>query len=792
MREPTERTPLDAAPGSNTIEIRVLEFGTREPVVGAIVRHQPPGFDLDNLPRADRDALLALRSTDVEEFLAQVGTSVRTDADGCCRIRRDVPVSTVVARHESRFGSIWFHEEGTRTILVRPDHTLVVHVRDATGAPAAGAAVEQQAFARRGSPIDILGHADGSGRLEVRHVQTRARVDEAMLPVALRASVPGAASPAVEVDLTAPPSDVRLTLPVCGSVTVRYVEADGQPVDVRYLAEPSIQLGASLKHADGGRESADRIAFAAPLDESGAAHFTHVGLGYQLTASPGFATESVRFAGPTRPGEHVEAELRRSGGAWFVGRAVDPSGSPLPGVEIRIESRSAFSTSGRSCVTTEAGWFRCHFGAGPVGEAASVVVTSSRGISATRTLAAELPVREIDDGRNDLGVVRLEPPHLVLGGRLMTGGANAPPPVSFLVLQRVGRGWSQANIRREVAGDGTFSIHGSVPIGEPVRLRVKGTAFLPVDPIETVAGTTGLEIQLSSAGQVTAELRFDSEAAARGIECTLTNTQAGRPVSRGRGSVSRDGSARWHWGGLVPGPYRLTLRCLGIDAPVHVVDELLVTVGECRDPRLSIDLRGVVVAATVRVTGADGRAVPDRDAFVLLDPEGRAPYAHALRDGRAVVTMHGEADLRVVAPGHRIARREGVTGDVVIGLERAPVLEVVLDLGTALPADIELLLELRPDLGRTDPEVRSKDWRAAKSLAQCLAETAVVESGIARVTLRRAGAYTAALRMRRATESCVLRDLEPATLHLDPSVAAEPVTLRVDPDALREALGGLR
>ena len=241
---PVERRAVsDAVPEPN---VEVVEFGTGEPIAGAVVHYQPSDFDWRSLGDAERQRLAALLGHDQELFMREVGRSVVTDARGRCRVPIGARGTSVIARAAELYGSAYARaDEALNRVSMRRDRTLRLLVLDGEDRPVPDISVE---MARMEGTVRamrwMVGTTDEHGRIDKTHVQGMASEDGAS-PVVVYAQPPGGEGPTVEVDLAdVPDDDVVVRMPGTGSVTVQVLDPTGAPIEPRYLGEPTVDLTA--------------------------------------------------------------------------------------------------------------------------------------------------------------------------------------------------------------------------------------------------------------------------------------------------------------------------------------------------------------------------------------------------------------------------------------------------------------------------------------------------------------------------------------------------------------------
>jgi hypothetical protein len=485
----------------------------------------------------------------------------------------------------------------------------------------------------------------------------------------------------------------------------------------------------------------------------------------------------------------------------MVGRAVDEAGAPAGRRSLRVTCSSEGRVNGAAGRTDADGRFRVPVGDMLVGEE-SIVSLVADARDGGEPLAAELPARTIAAGDNDLGAVTLEAPRLLVAGRLVVRGPGDPQRVEVQVDRWDGQSYAQEfNLRPRIEADGRFELRGAMPDGTRLRLKVRSEAFLPVEAIECLVGTSDLEIELQTGGEVTASFVVDDEALARRLVYRLREVGAEpRPVDPFTEMMERlggrrlelgaDGGLHQTWAGLAPGTYRLSVLAPGVDAPLLTVDDLLVGDGPCTDPRLAaIDLRGLARNVHVAATAADGQRIADREAFVVVHGAGGASQGFHLGEGEAALVIGTSADLWVVAPGHRVAVRRAVTEDLEVPLEAAPEVRLRVGTGVRLPEGAELLAQLEPEFEGSV----FLDTGRGMGLANFLSESARVDGdGLARLRPRWGGGMRVTVAIRLGQRSSIVQAVEPRrldTLQLEPGQVS---TLQIDDGALERALDRLR
>lgn len=701
---PNERIAAPAAFPGKGADVLVVEFGSKEPVAGAEVLCWPPDFDWQKLTAAQRQ----LFTDDRDAALRQLQPPGRTDAAGRCRIPLGKDQTQVIAHHGDHRAEGWLTADTPQPLVLalRPDRSLHVRVVLADGRPASG--IQVMATREPDKAQFGIGITDGEGHTCYHHLQQLAG-DQATVRLELRALFPGGACEPVVIDATDPPAEVLLRLPRCGSLVVRVLDADGQPVDPSLLEDARVRLTLwSDRPTDRYDESNVTGRGDAPIDPRGNATFPAVAFDQLLRAEMGHRTQSPMVPGPSVAEPRAELVLREDPThAVFTGVLLDAEGQPYVGAyQFALHYQNGMSGNGGR--TDANGRFRLGLGGHAVGQRATPsfdTLVHSRQTGAT-ALAAELPAREVTKGTNDLGEVRLAPHAVLARGRFVGDDLPERLPVQLQFEVRRNETWDTEWNLQPVWSDHAFTVKSRIPPGTPMRLRVNTDVFLPVAPIEFRAGATDLVIPLQRGGSVSAwflvdagtptdDLRFDLRV---GGTPPPTGYAARDMRDRWRGSQAIDGKLGRSWSGLVPGSYLLEVHAPGSPQPLVAIDAIEVTDGPCEDGRLqAIDLRGRLRAVTVRATAADGSAIASREAVVIVR-DGSSWTGHHLGSGAVTFAATGPVDLLVVAPRHEMAILDGVFASRTVALAAAAPATLVIEWPEALPAGITARLSATPDV----------------------------------------------------------------------------------------------
>lgn len=775
-----------ATPG---LPIRVVDVHGRLPVHGAVVRHGTIRFEDSTTEEAEE--LVAQSHRDIEVFLERTGGETTTDAEGRCRVPLPGPTGLwITARADSSFGSLFLpptrDPSRERILEVGPDHTLRVLAVDVDGRPAAGIRIGSKPRNAAGAEFWQIGVTGPEGRLEIAHAQTRMPNGQAPGVLDLFALVPGRRGAAVAVDWAAPPPEVVLHLPATGSVTVRVLEADGTPIDIRYSDRRRVRLAAFAAPVNDANEPSSPsidLPGEAEIGPGGVASFAHVGLDRYLIAGFDTMASQPSFAGPTAGRMHVEVALRRDPGHVVVtGRLLDVDGEPLAHRRIEMccapEVRGTFRTR-----TAEDARFRLDLGAGAVGAGRILRIDL---LPASRPgKGVELPACTLRAGDNDLGDIAVAAPRLVVAGRVVREAGVHPterPPLH--VERRIGDRWF------ELPGSGAFAwpevdrfeLRQVVPEGAVLRLAVANGSWQPVAPIEFTAGATDLAVTLVASASVSATFLID-EATPHLLQFALTRSAphdaSGPPPVWGRGwpmssAFGREpaGTVCQVWSGLPAGTYRLTVRCRGEDRDLVAIDSIALRSGPCADPRLqSIDLRGRARSLHVRVRDEDGR-VPS-DAIVVPVHDGNRLEAFEVRDGSVQLPVSGPTDLLVIAPGRRVQRLPRLSMDADVTLSPAGEVRIRVLGVEGVPPGMALRLCVEAPSPLAEGVVLQRAAGRSHLLADLFVEQVQVgDDGTATAHVRVPGLHRVRLELDGLAVATAERELDlqdggTATLHVD-------------------------
>jgi hypothetical protein len=764
-----DATMLDPSPGPDVerevaevavdpdANVRVVRFGTGEPVAGAEVWSVPPDFDWQKLDPEER-ARQQLLVGDQEAWVRHFGRLARTDAAGGCRVECGRRGTTIVARDGDAFGRGHLRPDadGVLEIVLRPDHTLTVEVRTHDGRAAAGVTVVVES-------VDPPEHAnvhtwhlnatDEHGAVVVRHAQTFAG-DAASLPVRVVANCPGGASEPVRVDMCEPPSLVRLTLPATGVVRVRLSDATGKRLDPDGMMGTPHFAVLDEPPDDPERRRAGGVTrlHEVPVVD-GAFEFRNVVFDKWVVVGrfPFFVPVSGK--GPTAADPVVTFDLREQpGDAVVVGVLVGDDGQPLADQELRVDYSMARGRGGRRVQTDASGRFRCCLASLAVGDD----VRLSFHVAASGSIpkrSVELPSGPVASGINDVGTVQVLAAGVLVAGRLVCeDGVEIDRAPIRIEREQDGRWRHSHGLQPEWSDGGTFCVRGDAPADASLRLIVERGAYLPVAPIPFAVGAKDVEVPLRVAGSAAATFLVDDGCPLDRLRFHLDRVGEERDGDMQR-RRSRDFEGQLHhrpedgrvgkqWHGLEPGTWSLTVAIVGREDAVVRLDGLRIGAGPCSDPRLQqIDLRGRVRTLTLRVHDERGAPIADRDAFVVVCNEGGDWRGFHLGRGEVELAATAAVDLIVSSPGHELLQLRGVSASRTVALRPAREARIRIELPASLPEGCRVGVELQPQLELPKRGRMNLDTGRGMNVESFFVERAVAVDGVCKVLVRVPGSH---------------------------------------------------
>jgi hypothetical protein len=800
------------------LDVLVVDKQTQQPVAGADAVWDDYS-DLEWLQRlSPREAHEFYR--DRERSARERGWRGRSDRNGLLRVHLGKGSTTVWVREGTRYGMGGFSPQttappsGYRIELVE-DRTLRVLVRDAAGLPAPGVpvSVEPQDPEAKDQRIivgtEITTEADGIATF--LHVQERQIWSYGKLqgkPVAtwnVHVALPGIGLPPIAVDAQVLPAEpIEVQLPPTGRLRA-HLTFEGRPVC--WLERLSYHAGPASDAMAANRAGWTWI------DDDGQARFPHVPLGktlFLMSRHGGLGNWRVEVAGPVRPAEEVVVAFDLATTvSSLVGRVFGEDGQPLANANLGADLDFGFMSGGSLVKTDAAGRFVWLLRQTPQAGAREMKLSRLRlhlRRDARPTLSVDVAPRELVEGRNDLGDLRLGVATLVVGGRFAfdsPGSAHAWLEVQRHTESRGRSGPEQRwdtvrNLQLDVQDDGVFAVRGAVEPGR-YRVFVTSTQHLPVEPVEFRPGTADLVIPVRRGSALEATCLLPDGIQLQQIEMRLAATDpaptAAEPSQGRRGDRLRaregghaDGVARYRWDAVPPGAYTLRVEALGLAAPFTTIPDVVVPPPAGGDPRLlRIDLRERVGVLRVLVENPT-----ERGGLVFFEP----PHDDGPRRGFRLAGKEtllpapkGPADLLVVAADFRPQRIVGASGSVTVRFEPWPRVDLRF-VGAEVPADVTLRVSgspLDPVPGADRQFVA--DWGGG-SMSQFLlprssqvvadsAATLPVTDGVTRLQVRVAFGERG--------RSVSLNDVTPNEI-----VAGTAVTMTLSPEEITAAVATMR
>ncbi|MCA8949351.1 MAG: hypothetical protein KDE27_07600, partial [Planctomycetes bacterium] len=797
------------------------------------------------------------------------GQRATTDQDGIAQLPPTRHSWLCAARADGWFGfAIVPPGERTVTIALAVDENVTIEVRDEAGRPAAEVPVvivqDLKRRERNGrDAIDRIwnGATDRGGRAVARHFQFARRSAEnaggerfaAGLQIATAQSVLAgfAGNPATE-------DVVHLTLPPLCGLDVQLTDHRGRPL----LAPANVFFGpVAWKAAEGDLPDAPSLAhvrvekpvgglpvhlpwLAAGVPLRPSVHFRHVG-----RPSVGEHVKLPIAGQPEGTASRIELPLSAAFGL-YAGRLVFASGEPVADRTIEAVLWHGFETSELELHTTDDG----EFDIPQLGrdepeltlELRLEVTASDTDEGAAATLVGcRVPVRPPAGGeRRELGDLVLDTvPVLctgvvvddrgepVAGATVVAQRRGADPDLERFrariqganldaaQLERFRRALSQRTnpwrditmLRATTDAAGAFAISGAFPRGTELRVRADTRQHI------------GSEAPWSGIGQ-----RFHLVIARNGVlrgrallpaglpqDCASLTLQpldeAGQP-GNARGGPRRVGLGRRRGGRfavepLHAGRYDAIVKLRGVPSPVLTIPDVLITPGECRDPRLAvIDLRQSVFRYVLRAVDYGGNPMPVDSPLVLRWRREDGEIEHSAlrwRKGRADFFAGSSlVELVSFAPGCEPLELQLSPGDQDVAMKRLVPAQLVLPgarqligpgrkvrVSTILVGDSGYPQWLRGEDQRSGESFSFQRWELGKSTGAWLEHNDLVE-----VPIVKPGKYQIVLRVH-ATESersqQVSLSLGEYDLQVDGSKLS-PVTVALDPQQVQELLAQLR
>ena len=713
-RDLAASSPRARAESADELELRFV--GPDGAAVGVV----------DVLVVADAKAANGRRLNDpdtVDELTAAHGRPFRADGDGSLRIPLPVEGSTLVS---ARAGRLWGFEvlppsvspDEAREIELAVDHRLRVRVVDAAGAALAGAVVEivrrtpwgtwpaRQATTQGPESLASFPHVqftlEPTGKF-TWGVRPRALFEESL---------------AVELHRERLPTDVvQLHVPSTGSVDLRVFDEHGELFDgeatvaLRIVREGEARAHSPFDHRERPQLEHEVVA--------GTARFERVELGRELEADVrrGESRISTRaYAnGPTRTGETRSIDVRLGADHPVVRlHAVDSSGRPFGGESldtvVETDSEHMANRIETSVATDDEGVFYVDL-AHDWTEGRRRTLTVVRESADGEELSGSVDLaRELDAGVHDLGAVRLEPPPVLVSGRVVADGTESGANVR-LVLQSYQEGraaWSTVrDFKERTDAHGEFEIRRR---HRGARLRIAAKRAGSVGAAREFApGEAGLVLELTPEGAIEGVVLLDDEVPGSLVELSVEGDVEHLNYVERTTQIGEDGAFRI--GRLRAGEHSISVRIRRHHDAIGVFEGIPVTAARTtRDARLNpLDLRGRFRVHEVRLSADEHRL----SGQVSFGPSGSDPQEakRAWFDGSEfdLVTEHELLDVEIVARGYRTARLAGVRGRIEVELRRSQSVRLALAPDVELPDRPHFLKAALTRDGHTHNAI---DWAA--------------------------------------------------------------------------------
>lgn len=701
---PVARAEASVAPGfslpalppvpadAHTVDVLVVDHATDEPMA-----------DVEVTWRDERCGALLAALTDAQRQQVEEQGALRwrgrTDARGLVAVHL-VDETMVWARSGPRAGELSCLRDSIPpagfVLRMYAQHLLQVLVRDAYGRPAPAVEVHLTREAPQHTHVPNL-HAstDAEGRVEFaprwqeHEARSHAGTQEPELRWVVRAHSVGRSAPHRQFEPQAAERQlVELQLPPCGRVSSQ--------MQVAGLLVP----GEFTLKALGSGWSRDRPSLLARSSASSAAVFPWVELGVELELWVNGVGQAERVPPLLAAGEerHVTVVLAEARPLVRF-RLVDALHRPLASTTFNYR----LSSIDRTATTDANGWFQ------DVCESTVLHVPSSTlhvrvGPSGPGQLHAIRPGLSLRMGMNQLGEVVVTELPVLVGGQFVTGGKPASA-ACWPTVQRWQEGAGETAdwvpfVGQSVQVEGNrFLVRAPLAAGR-YRLIFEDWDFLPRPPIEFVPGDVDLVIEVAKANKLVASLRGDL-GDAKGLVVALSPQDVATtpPADRRRPWLGPPlgGSTPVEWSGLPTGTYAIEVRLPHIAERILRIDDVVVPQPFPPDPRLAIDLRGVIetLQLQVAVAGGEREHVVDDDLLLLM-PAGAAPVPafRFFADEVRLLVPARPIDVLVAYAGCEPLRVPAARGAMKLTVMPYPLVEVRLADSGWVPAGFGLQLQL--------------------------------------------------------------------------------------------------
>lgn len=653
-------------------------------------------------------------SFDIEAAVAALGSALHTDDQGELRLPVSDEYTLAVARHGKLFGratnKVGSGETWEIPLLI--DRSITIQTVTEGGEPIAGIPVAIAQCDPGSSPdSQWWAHTRGEeGQITLHHVDHTLEWDlQTGVTWSATLATPWPDPPTVHLDPRDLPTEaVRLVVGAGGRVTVRIEDEQGEPLPAGW-----IYLSEVRAHRDAvGRST--RPMRHNRYDREGRANYENVAPGLELRAGvspPGYRRQERLFRSPVAPGEETIVEFSFSERYPVItATLVDPTDTPLARRAIDVQARlvgageNDNALTGRSRTDAEGG-FSESLSTSDASDAFQEIAFTTDEAYEGETLAATVRVTDPPpDGVYDLGRVVLEPPPVVLSGRVvdargepifwagisvkrMTGTNGVGGPAYYWVPE-----W-----HTQTRQDGSFQLTGDHGPGD-YRLLVDGDrdGYLNQDDIPFQPGTHGLEIVLHQAGGLEGSLCLPEDVPPSWLRVSL-NREDLAEGSRREGVIPHP-DGKFFLQDLAPGEFDVTVFLPAWPEPLVCITDVWVEGGVTRAaPRLTnLDLTAAIHRLDLELRDPEGAPVPI-GCIAFWSPDGSESRVAFTNGAASLITPTPTANVEVIAPGFRPRRVDGARDGMRIDLERGIPVRLKLPDGFDLPdPPTRLSVELVP------------------------------------------------------------------------------------------------
>lgn len=434
----------------------------------------------------------------------------------------------------------------------------------------------------------------------------------------------------------------------------------------------------------------------------------HLGHTFALVGPEGVRMRPSQFEGPQADGESVRVELHpRSLGSWFNARIALSDGRPPVGARIRAEifvnGRKAAPTARARVDASGEIELELRWNAPPPEFELSL---STMGRPVHQTERARFRVAAIQPGANDLGVLRLEQPPLLLAGRVVDAQGRGIEGAAVGLEPRPALRMGETMVPFEVVGTdplGRFEMRGDPPLFDVAlvaRAPGHGPAWIERAPL----GALDVELALGAGASVSGVLRAPSGAGRDSADVPVVlrlEVRSADPAAAPHTILMLgNGATPFRIDGARAGPSSLFVLDHGRLAHWRIADFEVPHEGgiDLGDVEWSSAVETVMVQLVERSTAASNASIRPVDGGFIAPPSG----AGGMQSDGAVVRVQVPPEGLDVVAGARLfldtPLRLVAPGPIVVALERAPRLELELpaelggayDVGTGFDFGVRL------------------------------------------------------------------------------------------------------